>query len=152
MRYVQKSIFYGIVPVVNELSNAFGLDAIYIIGMLFTLESIRSRYVKYPLYALFEDSPLLSKQSIPTKRVKKGGFKRVMFDADDFVNFVCSKRQYKKYEHEKEHVLSTFERLGLGKYHRDKNIFEYYGNKTLLNIIRAVVNSFKEGVKHENIH
>lgn len=123
-----------IAPIVNQLCCDLKLDAIYAVGILFTLELIKSKYESFILQALFSE-PIISSTVRLSHRIKprdvtKTTSKKVTaFNTDDFTWFINSRAYYPNEELEKQHVLSTFERAGLGYYDVTEDKFYYTGNE-----------------------
>ena len=146
------SIYRDLAKTVNKLSKKYNQDPMQVIGELFTLEYIKSKYVEYPLTHIFEDENNLDRKYINKNFIKRGNGTVLMVNADDLVDFIACNRKFKSKYEEKQYVLKALENVGLGSYDEFEDAFYYTGSDALMKIIRQIYYGGQRREKNENIH
>ena len=134
-----KSVFWLLTNVINGLSDKFRQDPMLVLGTLFTLELIKSRFSQYPLWSVFEDEKRFSRKYIQQKYVERKNEMYLKVNADELVDFIACRRDFDKYEDEKKFVVKTLEDYNLGHYDKQKNVFYYTGYDDLIKVMKNIV-------------
>jgi len=89
-----KSVFWLLTNVINGLSDKFRQDPMMVLGTLFTLELIKSRFSQYPLWSVFEDEKRFSRKYIQQKYVERKNEMYLKVNADELVDFIACRRAF----------------------------------------------------------
>ena len=138
--------------VINSLSVKLHLDPMYVIGSLFILELIKSKFAKYPLWAVFEKPAKISRRRIASEFVEKTNEIFLELNPQELVDFIASGLKFTDDIEEKLYIVKVFEENKLGVYDKDRDVFLYTGCPELVRAMRRIVSSYGSKKNNEDIH
>jgi len=138
-----RAITTDIANIINKLSTKLHLDPMYVIGSLFILELIKSKYAKYPLWAVFYRPTKISAMRVAKEFVLKKNDIYLELNPQELVDFMACDLKFETESDEKDYVIRSFEESGFGIYDSDRDVFLYTGCPQLVNAMRLIVKEYE---------